>query len=391
MTALDWVLVGVAVLAAAAGSTQGFLATALGFVGFAAGALAGARVGPMLLSEGTDDANAPIVVIFAASLLGILLGLVLQRVGDRIRRRLGRPGGGVGRVVGLVDGALGAVFGAALVTVAAWLLSAAALQTPNLPASWRSEVRHSTVLRELRRTLPPADDAFALLARFDPLPGFDGPRATVEAPDPGIVHDRGARIGRRGVVRIEGSACGLGIVGSGWVVSQGYVVTNQHVIAGEGDTTVIPESGGGRHDAYPVYVNRVQDIAILAVPGLQVEGLRTVSNPQRETAVSILGYPLAGPFKVRAARIGTAQTVNGQDAYGVGPVERQVLPFRGLVEQGNSGGPLVNRQGRVVGTVFASSTRAGQPSGYAVPNSVVLDALPKITAGRAVDPGPCNH
>lgn len=391
MTGLDWVLVVVLVLAAAGGTTQGVLASALGFAGFMGGALAGARLGPLVVSGGADGPDGATAAIVGALVLGILLGVLLQRVGDALRARLhAREGGGL-RVGRALDAALGAVFTAALVVLAAWFVSAMVLQTPGVPATWRSEVRKSSVLKELRRNLPPADDALALLSRFDPLPGFAGPRAVVDAPDPAITKVPGVAAGRRGVVRVEGSACGVGVVGTGWVAGEGIVITNQHVIAGEGDTRVIAEVGGQQVDARPIYADRAQDIAILAAPGLDAEALRMVQDPDSGTSAAILGYPLAGPFRARAARIASAQTVNGEDSYGQGPIRRRVLPFRGLVQQGNSGGPLVDRRGRVVGTVFASSSGSGQRRGFAVPNSIVRDALAEARADRTVSTGPCSH
>jgi uncharacterized membrane protein required for colicin V production len=388
MTALDWALLLVLLLAAAGGTTQGFLASALGFVGFMGGALLGARLGPLVLPEQVDDVNAPVAAIFGATLLGIVLGVALQRLGDRLHHRLrSRPGA----LLRSIDAGLGAVFTAALVVLAAWFVSAMVLQTPGVPGSWRTQVRESALLRELRRELPPADDALALLSRFDPLPGFAGPQALVDAPDQGIVDVPGVRTGRRGVVRVEGSACGVGVVGTGWVARTGYVVTNQHVVAGEDDTTVISAVDGQRYSARVVAVNRIQDIAVLAVDGLETTPLRTAERSPSGGSAAILGYPLAGPFRSRAARIGRAQTVTGQDSYGAGPVRRRVLPFRGLVQQGNSGGPLVDRRGRVVGTVFASSTQEGQRRGYAVPNDVVKAAVAAADRTRPVDPGPCSH
>ena len=388
MTGLDWVLVAVLLLAAAGGTTQGFLASALGFAGFTGGALLGARLGPLLVPGGEDGPDGPVAAIVGAMALGVLLGVVLQRVGDGLRGRLAGRGHPVGRVV---DASLGAVFTGALVVLAAWFVSAMVLQSPGAPASWRAEVRQSSVLKRLRSALPPADDALALLSRFDPLPGFAGPRAAVGAPDPAITRVPGVADGREGVVRVEGSACGVGIVGTGWVARPGIVVTNQHVVAGEGDTHVTAEVGGQQVDARAIYADRAQDIAILAVPGLTADALRVVEEPRSGSSAAILGYPLAGPFRARAARIGEAQTVTGEDSYGQGPIRRRVLPFRGLVQQGNSGGPLVDRRGRVVGTVFASSSGGGQRRGFAVPNDVVRDALSSADPQVTVSTGPCSH
>jgi S1-C subfamily serine protease len=390
VTGLDWLLVAVLLLAAAGGTTQGFLASALGFAGFMGGALLGARLGPLVVPGGADGPDGPVAAIVGAAALGVLLGVGLQRVGDHLRARLER-GEGRFRVGRALDAALGAVFTGALVVLALWFVSAMVLQTPGVPSSWRSEVRRSAVLKELRGALPPADDALALLSRFDPLPGFAGPRAAVDPPDSAITRVPGVADGRRGVVRVEGSACGVGVVGTGWVAEPGIVVTNQHVIAGEGDTQVIAETTGERFDARPIYADRAQDVAILAAPGLEAQALRMVRDPRSGTSAAILGYPLAGSFKARAARIAIAQTVTGEDSYGEGPIRRRVLPFRGLVQQGNSGGPLVDRRGRVVGTVFASSSGGGQRRGFAIPNDVVSDALAEADRDVTVSTGPCSH
>lgn len=391
MTVLDWVLVAIALLAAAGGATQGFLASGLGLLGFLAGALIGARVAPVVLPNGSSDPNAPIAVIVGAVLFGVILGTALQTLGDRLRHRIATgPRGALRGAAVAVDRTLGAILTTGLVILAAWLLSGAVLQARNLPVDWRSAVRKSSVLSELRDVLPPARDALALLSRFDPLPGFAGPPAEIDAPDRAILERPGVATGRRGVVRVEGTACGVGVVGSGWVVRDGLVVTNQHVIAGEDRTAVIPESGEGARDAHVVYADRAQDIAILQVPGLQAGRLR-MRDAESGTSAALLGYPLAGPFRARAARVSQASIVSGEDAYGQGPVRRAVLPFRGRVEQGNSGGPVVDSRGRVLGTVFASAIDAGKRTGYAVPNEVVREALKHVTLGRIVSSGPCGH
>jgi S1-C subfamily serine protease len=93
---------------------------------------------------------------------------------------------------------------------------------------------------------------------------------------------------------------------------------------------------------------------------------------------------------VRAARLGQTRVVVSDDAYGNGPVTRQMTTFRGVVKPGNSGGPVVDTAGRVLATVFAQSTGTARHGGYGVPNAIVREALAAAaTAGRQVSTGPC--
>ena len=187
-----------------------------------------------------------------------------------------------------------------------------------------------------------------------------------------------------------GSACGLGIEGSGWVAAPGIVVTNAHVVAGETDTTV---QARGRPPSLPAEVLEFDphdDIAILRVPGLAEPALGLApATPGQEGAV--LGFPLDGRFDAEPARAGATQTVSTEDAYGNGPVEREILALRGRVRPGNSGGPLVGRDGRVLGTVFAAVTGSPTGGGFAVPNRLVARALAAAAArhGATVTTGNC--
>ena len=104
----------------------------------------------------------------------------------------------------------------------------------------------------------------------------------------------------------------------------------------------------------------------------------------------LIGFPLNGPYTVRAGRLGHTRKVVSEDALGRGPITRLVTTFRGRVRSGNSGGPLVDGKGRVVATVFAATvgSRAG---GYGVPNSRVRVALDAARSARSVSSGPCTR
>ena len=73
---------------------------------------------------------------------------------------------------------------------------------------------------------------------------MNGPSADVPPPNPAILAAPGVRQARPGVVRVVGSACGLGIEGSGWIAGPGEVVTDAHVVAGEADTRSSSSTAG---------------------------------------------------------------------------------------------------------------------------------------------------
>jgi S1-C subfamily serine protease len=186
------------------------------------------------------------------------------------------------------------------------------------------------------------------------------------------------------VVRIIGSACGLGISGSGWVAAPGLVVTAAHVVAGERDTYVVQSESDQRLDAEVVAFDARNDVAVLRVPDLTARAL-PIADPQPGASVAIVGYPLNGPLDSEPGRIGRTASVLTDDAYGHGPVQRTITSLAGKIRHGNSGGPAIDTGGRVELTIFAS--RIGEEGGYGVPAEVVRKAL--SAARGPVSTGDC--
>jgi S1-C subfamily serine protease len=319
--------------------------------------------------------------VLTGVLVGAFVAVALDGVAQALRRRIGSG------VVGTLDGVGGAALLAALALLLAWGFGAVALHTSGQQArKLRETVQESTILAALNDVLPPSGPLLHVLRRVDPTPPVRGPNAHVAAPTGGIVGDRDVRRSAESTVRVLGTACGLGVAGSGWVARPDLVVTNAHVVAGQDDTTVTP-NGGSAVDAEVVHYDTRNDLAILRVSGLALAPLDLAAGTPKGADAAVIGYPENGPLTIAPARLGRTGEVTSQDSYGRGPVTRMMTPFRGEVRHGNSGGPVVGDDGDVLATVFASSQDSKQDEGLGVPNSIVADALRSRLA--PTDTGPC--
>jgi S1-C subfamily serine protease len=380
MTYLDWAIVAFTAALAIWGYRQGLIVGFLTLIGFGAGAFAGSRIGPLLLTQGSRSPYAPLFAALGALLVGALSAVTLESFAIGLRARLIR-----GRALQAADGASGAVLIAAVALGLVWVFGAVALHAPGT-VQLRADVQRSSILRGLNEALPPSGGILNALSRVDPAPRIAGPTTPLAPPDAAIASDPDVLGAGRSVVRVLGTACGLGIEGSGWVARPGLVVTNAHVVAGEDDTTVTTQDGASL-DATPVHYDPGNDLALLRI-GVDLPALPIAPHPGRGEAGAVLGYPENGPYALAPARLGDTHSVLSEDSYGQGPIRRAIAFLRGSVRSGNSGGPLVDSRGRVLATVFATTT-SGPPGGFAVPNSIVLSSLGGA-ATTPVDTGPCT-
>jgi S1-C subfamily serine protease len=375
VTVADVLLVLWVVLFAAVGYYRGFVAQLLSLAGLAVGGIAGSWIAPHLLPE-----NSPWVSL--ASLGGglagaVLLGSAAGTLAQTPRRfLLLRPG------LRVLDAVGGIVLGGALAVALAWLVAVAALHQPRLGI--RKAVRDSGIFPRLLRAVPP-DAVLTALNRFDPLPQLpelaDG---RLPPPDESVLRSPGARAASASVVKIHGTACGLGAQGSGWVVRRNLVATNAHVVAGQTDTRVLAPNGRDA-PATVVYVDSRNDVALLRVVSLRATPLAADRGGEFPRSVVLLGYPRDGALKATAATAGPVRTVLAPNAYGGNVRPRMVVPLRGRVQPGESGGPVVDERGAVVAMIFGGARRGR--GGYAVPVDLVLRPLDGRL--RPVSSGPC--
>ncbi len=364
MTLLDWAIVVFAALVAIVGFDRGLIAAVLTLGGFILGGWLGLKIAPLFLSGGSGSPYASLVGLCSAIFVGIVLAASFHGIGARLNGAIRFS------PVGVVDGVLGAAFAFTVALAFAWICAAALLHTPGL-TGFQKDLRRSSVITKLNTLLPPPGPVLAAIDSLDPIPRLSGNDQKISVPPPGTPKLPAVQSASRSVVKVTGTACGLIVQGSGWVAAPGRVVTNAHVVAGETDTSVeASDAPGQRLTAQVIGFDVKNDIAVLNVPNLALKPLTIDRTPKNDEAGTIIGYPGNGPLTLSPGRIGQQITVNSQDAYGKGSVSREMVPIRGKIQGGDSGGPVVNSRGDVLTTVFAAFTGTEAAGGYGIPNSI---------------------
>jgi S1-C subfamily serine protease len=393
MSIVDLILIALALLFAFSGFRQGLIVSAASFLGFFGGAVLGAQLsGPVADRVGGSTVTrvfAALVVVLAGALLGQVLA---GAVGRALRRRV------TWEPAKIVDSVAGAVLSALAVLVVAWMVATPLASSPFPPVA--KQVRQSALVQAVNRAVPTsvrsiydslrqAIDRRGLPDVLDPLTPTR-PK-TVSPPDGNLVNNPVVGRVEGSVVQIRGIApsCSRQIDGSGFVYAPGRVMTNAHVLAGVSRPVVTAE--GKEYQATPVYVDEETDVAVLAVPNLPEVPLAFAPAPvDTGTDAIIMGYPGGGGLYVGAARVRDRGEISGPDFRNQRTVVRDVYALFGQVRAGNSGGPLFDTQGQVLGVVFASSIDDPN-TGYALTAQQVGQAATAGASARgAVDTGPCE-
>ncbi|MBH0117889.1 MarP family serine protease [Salinibacterium sp. NG253] len=282
-------------------------------------------------------------------------------------------------------GANRAVGGLVIGVVAALVISTVSFSAAQLGLPILSRtIASSAVIRTIQDITP--DVVEASIARWrtvltdQALPLIGSPLGDPNALIPTIDSDSPAlAAAAQSVVRITGNAyaCGQGQTGSGFVIAPERVMTNAHVISGTTDP-VIEALNGQVLPSTIVYFDSINDLAVLAVPGLNSDPLRLGVTARPGTSTALQGYPYGGPFSTHAALVQHISTFESPDIYGNGGAPREVYTLAGQVNPGNSGGPLLTLDGDVVGAIFGSSTEQNNV-GYAL----TLDAVQPIVENAA--------
>ncbi len=365
MTTIDVLIALFVFLVALRGAYTGLLAGVFSLVGVVLGAALGSRLAPLLLPDGESPIFGVGITLVSILAFAVFGEVVARAAAGALRARL------EGRASEALDGLGGAALGLALALVLVWAVGLFALQSPPL-TGLHPAVKESRVLQALNERMP-SELLTRAVAELNPLPQIRGPEPDVAVPNERIAEDPEVLAASSRTVRVSSLACGYGVEGSGWVAAPDLVVTNAHVVAGEAVTRIQPGGTGPRQQAEVVLFDDKNDLAVLRVDGLGLDPM-PLAAPIPGEATAVLGFPENGPLDIRPARTGATQSVISADAYNQGPVERTVTSFRVYVRPGNSGGPVVNADGEVVATVFASRADSSD-SGFGIPSQIVQRRL----------------
>ena len=386
---IDFAILIAIILAAGNGHQRGFWLSLFQYLGLLGGVLVGAAVAPAVAdllgihSTLTRPLTA-VVVLVACGSIGSSLGYWL---GEPVRLRVL-----AGSRRGELDNVLGAVFSILAVVVVSWFLGLSFSRGPSATAA--RLIQQSAILRFLDR-LAPRPPAFlagvqqvlagvnfpATFSGLEPILGSPPPLpASVDTP--GVQRARGETV----EVQSIGVGCSGVITGSGFPVATDLVLTNAHVVAGTRSSLVILPSGQ-RRPATVVLFDPEIDVAILRVNGLGLAPLARGSG-DRGTQGAAIGYPGGQSLTVSPAVIDAVIDAQGRDIYDQNLVTRQIFVIDSSndnggpgVQPGNSGGPLVDLQGNVLGVVFAASTSDANRA-YALTDQEVA-ADEQAAAGRS--------
>jgi len=383
---LDVLLVLMLLGYVAYGFRNGLSRSAFTIAGIIAGIIAAFFLAPLiagLVPVPFLHLGVTVVVAIGLVALGHALG---SAIGRFIRRGiLSSPLSGIDRLLGAVVTGVVAALVASMVS-----FSVSQLGVPVLSRA----ITGSTFLRIVNTLTPDPVEAFLAQVRGavvdKGIPLFTGAVEGTPA-IPQIDTGSGAlNQAAQSVVRITGNAyaCGVSQSGSGFVVYQDRVVTNAHVVAGVTDP-VIETLAGQSITGTVVYFDPVDDLAVIAAPGLDAPALPLASTLDAGTDAAIEGYPYGGPFTSGAANVISVTRPAVPDIYSDTRNQREVYTLAADIREGNSGGPLLTLDGSVAGVVFArSSDRADV--GYAM-TMLELEPVTNQAAGltETVSTGSC--
>lgn len=390
---LDLALIAIGALACWTGWRRGLLVSVFSIVGLLGGVWIGRQLVDQFLGATNENVIAQAGINLMLMLLGLSVGSALGSVfGRRLRKFL------KWKPLHYIDRALGSALSFFTWSLVVWFIGTTFMSGPSPSAA--KVLSESRVIRLLDAHAPEQVRTGIEWVRGyvseSHLPdglvsGILAPQ--VELPDPSLSALPEIRNVLGSVVRVEGNTkdCQTSLTGSGFVAGPHLVVTNAHVVAGVTNPVVRIQGKGRSYAAIVVYFDPQRDVAILRSKSLPAEPIPVGQQVGRGTSLLIAGFPGGKSLMFIPARVRSVSVATGKDIYNAKIVSREIYFLRSIIRQGDSGAPLLTRNGEAVGLVFAAS--ANDPTtGYALTPQEFLPGLKSAqTRTDAVETGKCSN
>ena len=370
---IDILIVVAALVGLANGYRRGFWLSLTQYLGLLIGVMLGAASAKYVLdylqisNQSARPLGAVLVLVIGGS-LGSSIGFA---VGEPIRRNILRTG-----IHTSTDSIAGAALSAFAVLLMCWFLGLSFSRGPVQQIA--QQINRSVLLRGLDNIAPRPPSFLAsaeqVLAGVEFPPVFAGlePNLPGALPIPASVDTPGVNLAASQVVKVSSLGCGGIVTGSGIPLGKGYVATNAHVVSGT-NSHQVQKPDGTDYRAEVVYFDPEKDVAVLYVPGFTAPGL-TFGLGDRGTQGAVIGYPGGQSEKIVPAVVDGSVQAEGRDIYNQNLITRQIFVLQAVVRPGNSGGPLLDTQGRVLGMVFATSASDPEQA-YALTDDEIMSDI----------------
>jgi len=178
--------------------------------------------------------------------------------------------------------------------------------------------------------------------------------------------------------------------GSGSILDkQGHILTNYHVVEGAQEIRVTLHNGES-HDAVIVGHDPPNDVAVLQIDAPEGDLVPMQLGDSSRLKVGQIVYAIGNPFGLeRTMTTGIISSLNRSLPARNGRTMKSIIQIDAALNRGNSGGPLLDTRGRLIGmnTAIASSTGENTGVGFAIPVDTIKRVVPQLIAtGRVVRP-----
>lgn len=340
-------LIDIAIIVVAIGSffygrDIGFIRNFSSAAGFFFGLIIGAYIETKVITDAATSNTKSIMIVIMAFAIGIIFLTIGEYYGVKLKHKINS------KKLLKIDKYLGSVFSLLVLLFCAWLISALSLNLPY--AKLQNQVDQSKIITNLNQIITPAPivvDDIAYLISNEKIPS-DKKLQELGVDD--------------SVYKIISQGCQELKVGSGFKLGENFVATNAHVVAGVKNPHI--KTRTKIYTSSVVFIDTNLDFALLRTNNLPGRELQLDSKVlSKGEPVQALGYSGGGPLQIKSGIIDNHFIAKTENIFNDKIIKREIYEISPNLESGDSGGPIIDSQKKVIGMAFAESKNSSNGFG----------------------------